>query len=80
MEIKVLGTGCSKCNKLESLVKEVLSELDIETGVEKVTNYMDIARAGVMITPALIIDGEVKVSGSVPSREELKKMIQGRNS
>ncbi|MDY6827078.1 MAG: thioredoxin family protein [Bacillota bacterium] len=78
MEIKVLGTGCPKCNKLEKLVEEVLEETQIEAKVKKESDLNEIARAGVMITPALMINGEVRTSGKVPSKEELKAMITGQ--
>ncbi|MDZ4131526.1 MAG: thioredoxin family protein [Dethiobacteria bacterium] len=75
MEIKVLGTGCPKCNTLEKMVQDALQELNAEATIEKVTNINDIAMAGVMLTPALIIDGDVKVSGTLPSQQNLVKMI-----
>jgi small redox-active disulfide protein 2 len=75
MEIKVLGTGCPKCNTLEKMVQDALQELNVEATIEKVTNINDIAMAGVMLTPALIIDGDVKVSGTLPSQQNLVKMI-----
>ncbi len=75
MEIKVLGTGCPKCNKLEKLVKEVVAEAGIDASMEKVTDINAIAKAGVMLTPALVIDGEVKSTGKVPSKSDLEKMI-----
>ncbi len=75
MEIKILGTGCPKCNKLEQLVKEVVQEKGSDAVVEKVTDVNQIARAGVMLTPALMIDGDVKLAGKVPSKEDLAKMI-----
>lgn len=75
MEIKVLGTGCPKCNTLEKMVQDALLELNAEATIEKVTNINDIAMAGVMLTPALIINGDVKVSGTLPSQQNLVKMI-----
>jgi small redox-active disulfide protein 2 len=75
MEIKVLGTGCPKCNTLEKMVQDALQELNVEATIEKVTNINDIAMAGVMLTPALIINGDVKVSGTLPSQQNLVKMI-----
>ncbi len=75
MEIKVLGTGCPKCNTLEKMVQDALLELNAEATIEKVSNINDIAMAGVMLTPALIINGDVKVSGTLPSQQNLVKMI-----
>jgi len=80
MEIKVLGTGCAKCNKLESMVNEVLAELNVDATVEKVTDIKEIAKAGVMLTPGLMIDSDVKVSGKLPSKQELTKMISSKLS
>ena len=75
MEIKVLGTGCPKCNKLEDLVNEVLKEKGIEASVEKVTDVGEIAETGIMMTPGLMINGEVKLSGKLPSKEKLSEII-----
>ncbi len=73
--IKILGTGCPKCNKLEELAVKAAGELGIEYTVEKVKELKKIMDYGVMITPALVVDEEVKVAGKVPSVEELKKLI-----
>lgn len=75
MEIKVLGTGCPKCNKLEKSVREVIRDMGVDAEVMKVTDLNEIAAAGVMLTPALVIDGEVKATGKLPSREELERFI-----
>ncbi len=74
-KIQVLGTGCAKCNKLAEEVVKAAMELDIKCDFEKVTDMRDITAMGVMMTPALVIDGVVKVSGKVPSLDELKKML-----
>ena len=76
MIIKVLGTGCSKCKKLEENVKEAIKETGITATVEKVENLKDIAKFGVMITPTLVIDEEVKVVGKVLTVEEIKALIK----
>jgi len=76
MIIKVLGTGCANCKKLESNVREALGELGIDAGVEKVTDFKDILAYGVMKTPALVVDEQVKVMGRVATKEEIKKIIQ----
>ncbi|MBZ4687586.1 MAG: redox-active disulfide protein 2 [Clostridiales bacterium] len=75
MEIKILGTGCAKCKKLEELVREVTQEMGIDAKIEKVTDIKEIAKAGVMMTPGLMIDGEVKLSGKLPSKAEISKII-----
>jgi len=74
-KIQVLGAGCAKCNKLAEEVVKAAMELDIKYNFEKVTDMRDIMAMGVMMTPALVIDGVVKVSGKVPSLDELKKML-----
>ena len=74
-KIMVLGTGCAKCNKLAEEAVKAAMDLNIKYDFEKVTDIQKIMEFGVMMTPALVIDGEVKVSGKVPSQEELKKML-----
>ncbi len=74
-EIKILGTGCPKCSKLEELSKKAAEECGIEFSIEKVNEINKIMEFGVMTTPALVVDGEVKVAGKVPSLDELKKML-----
>ena len=76
MNLKVLGTGCSNCKKLELLTKELVSELKIDATVEKVEDIEEIMRTGVMSTPALLVDGKVIVSGYVPSRNELTNLLK----
>ena len=75
MEIKVLGPGCPKCNNTEKNVKEALAEAGIEAKVEKVAGAMEIAKFGVFGTPAVVVDGEVKCVGKVPTREEIMNWI-----
>lgn len=80
MEIKVVGTGCAKCNKLEENVKEALKDLNVEAEVSKISDLSDIAKTGILMTPGLIIDGKVKLSGKVPSKEEAIKIIKASMS
>ena len=75
MEIKVLGTGCQNCKALEKAVKEVVSEMNLQADVEKVEEIGKIVQYGVMLTPGLVINGKVKVSGRVPSKADIKKLI-----
>lgn len=77
MIIKVLGTGCTNCKKLEANTKEAVKELGIEATVEKVENIKDIMAYGVMRTPALVVDEKVKIMGRVPKVEEIKEVLQG---
>jgi len=76
MEIKVLGPGCAKCKEAEKLVREVVSETGVTATVEKVSDFQQIAGYGVFSTPAVVIDGEVKVVGKVPSRSELLSWLK----
>lgn len=75
MDLKILGTGCSKCNKLEEVTKAAANELGIKYNIEKITDIEKIMTFSVMSTPALVVNGEVKVAGRVPSIEDLKKML-----
>lgn len=75
MEIKVLGPGCARCEQLEKEVFNALAELDLAADVEKVKDIKRIMAYKVMSTPALVINGKVKVTGRVPRRDELKKLI-----
>ena len=73
--IQILGTGCPKCRKLAENAEAAAKALGIEYTIEKVTQIEDIAKLGVMFTPALVVDGAVKVSGKAPSVEDVKKML-----
>jgi small redox-active disulfide protein 2 len=77
MKIEVLGTGCAKCKRLEENVRKALKEAKIKADVVKVEDLQEIIDRGIMFTPALIIDGDEKAVGRVPSVEEIKKMITG---
>ena len=74
-KIQILGMGCAKCNKLEELSRKAADELGIEYEFEKVKDINKIMEFGVMTTPALVVDGKVKVAGKVPSIEDIKKLI-----
>jgi small redox-active disulfide protein 2 len=74
-EIKILGTGCQKCEKMYKLTRQAVSEIDLECRVEKITDIQQIITYGVMITPALVVDGVVKVSGKVPSKSDIKEIL-----
>ena len=76
MKIQILGTGCPKCNQLYQNAQSAVKNAGIEAEVEKVTNLNDIMAFGVMVTPALAIDGQVKTSGKVPPPEDIKKMFE----
>lgn len=75
MKIQILGTGCPKCKKLAEMTDVAAQEMDLDYELEKVTDINDIMQMGVMMTPALAVDGQVKVSGKVPSAEEIKALL-----
>jgi small redox-active disulfide protein 2 len=75
MKIEVLGSGCAKCTQLYDNVKKALVMAGKEAEVVKVQDIPSIMKYGVMSTPALVIDGEVKVSGKAPSAEEIRRML-----
>jgi small redox-active disulfide protein 2 len=75
-KIQILGTGCPKCKKLAEFAEQTAQELGIEYEIEKVTKINDIMKFGVMVTPALVIDGEVKSVGKSPTVEQLKEMLK----
>ncbi len=74
MDLKILGTGCAKCKKLEEVTKAAADELGIQYTIEKVTDIEKIMAFSVMSTPALVVNDKVKVAGRVPTIEDLKKM------
>ena len=74
-KIQILGTGCPKCRKLAKNAEAAAKELGIELEIEKVTNINEIMKFGVMMTPALAVDGEVKAVGKVSSPDEIKVML-----
>jgi len=74
-KIQILGTGCSKCKALAQNAETAAKELGIEHRIEKVTEITEIMKFGVMMTPALAVDGKVKIVGKVPSPEEIKAML-----
>jgi len=75
MEIKILGTGCSKCKTLEKLTREVIEQNGVDATVTKVEDIMEIMKYGIMSTPALVVDGNVVIKGRVPSAQEIKTAL-----
>ncbi len=71
MDVKILGTGCSNCKRLEALVREVAATEHLQPAIDKVTDIPAIMAYGIMHTPGLVIDGEVKASGRIPSKAEV---------
>ena len=77
MIVEVLGPGCSNCKKLYALVEQAVKELKLDAKLEKIEDINVIAGYGILRTPAVAIDGVVKVSGRVPKLEEIKAILQG---
>ncbi|MFP4655845.1 MAG: thioredoxin family protein [Methanohalobium sp.] len=77
MKIEILGTGCPKCKKTKEIVDKVVKDKGIEAEVEKVEDMDKIMSYGVMLTPAVVVDGDVKVAGKVPGEDDVKKWISG---
>lgn len=77
-KIEVYGTGCTKCKKLERLAQQAVLELGMDAEVVKIENIRVIMEKGILMTPALYIDGEPKALGRVPGVEEIKEMLKGR--
>ena len=75
MFIQVLGTGCAKCKKLHEIVEKAVHETGVDAQVEKVEDIQKIMAFEILMTPGLVIDGEVKTAGRVPTVEEVKKLI-----
>ncbi|HDP26003.1 MAG TPA: thioredoxin family protein [Deltaproteobacteria bacterium] len=74
-KIKILGTGCAKCTKLTTNAETAAKSLGIEYEIEKVQDINEIMNYGVMTTPALVVDGEVKAVGKVPSPADIEKLL-----
>ena len=80
MEIKILGSGCPKCERLERLARAAVADLGIEATFTKVKEIDEIMAYDVMSTPALVINEEVKASGRIPRKEEITEWIRGTQS
>jgi small redox-active disulfide protein 2 len=76
MKIQILGTGCPKCKQLAQVAEKAAQELGVEFELEKVTDINQIIAFGVMMTPALVVDGDVKLAGKIPSVADLKNILQ----
>lgn len=71
MDIKILGSGCAKCNQVEKLAREAAEEAGTEANIEHVTDFRKIAAYGVFSTPAVVVDGKVRSVGKIPRKEEI---------
>ncbi len=76
MKIQILGTGCPKCKQLAANAEQAVADLGLDADIQKVTDLREIAQLGVMMTPALAIDGEVKASGKALSADQIKQFLQ----
>lgn len=76
MKIEILGVGCAKCVKLEELVRATIGEMGLNADISHVQDIKKIMGYGVMTTPALVIDGEVKVAGKIPSADQIKGWLK----
>jgi small redox-active disulfide protein 2 len=76
VEIKVLGTGCAKCNMLEQVTKDAVARLGLDVEVQHVTDMAEIMRYGVMSTPALVVDDQVRLAGRVPKVDDVVALLQ----
>lgn len=79
MKIEIVGSGCSRCISTEKNVKEAIKQLEIQADVIKITDVAEFAKRGVLFTPAVIVDGQIVVSGKVPTVEELKKVFHSKS-
>lgn len=75
MEIKVLGTGCAKCQTTYQLIDKVIKEHQLDARLTKVEDIVEILNSGVLTTPAVVVDGQVRIKGHVPSESEVKEML-----
>lgn len=75
MKIQILGSGCAKCRQLTAIAEQAARDLGLQYDLEKVTDIRRYADFGVMVTPAMVVDGRVKVSGRVPSLDEARRLL-----
>lgn len=75
MEIKVLGSGCSRCHKALEVVQKVVKENNVDAQVEYITDIMRVMEYNVMSMPAVVVDGEVRIKGAVPTEADVKKLL-----
>lgn len=76
MKIEILGSGCAKCKSVEKLVRNIVEELGIQVDIIKVEDIQEIINRGIMLTPAVFIDGKAKIVGRIPTADELKKLLR----
>ena len=76
MKIEIYGSGCAKCKKTEEIVRQAVKELNIKAEISKIEDLQKIIDKGIMMTPAVAIDGEIKILGRVPTTQDVKKILQ----
>ena len=76
MKIEIYGSGCAKCKKTEEIVRQALKELNIKAEISKIEDLQKIIDKGIMMTPAVAVDGVVKILGRVPSIQDVEKILQ----
>jgi small redox-active disulfide protein 2 len=76
MKIEILGTGCPKCRQTEKIVRKAVEEMGASIDIIKIEDLQEIVDKGVMMTPAVIVDGDVKIVGHIPSVDEVKKLLR----
>ena len=75
MEIKVLGSGCAKCKTTYEMIEKIVKENQLDATLSKVEDIVELLNYGIMTTPAIVVDGEVKLKGNVPTESEIKKIL-----
>lgn len=75
MNIKVIGSGCDKCDKTFGIVRECVEEMGIHAEIEKVEDLIEIVKLGVMSAPSVMVDGKLVIAGQVPTKEQIKKLL-----
>ena len=75
MEIKVLGSGCAKCKTTYEMIEKIVKENQLDATLSKVEDLVELLNYGIMTTPAIVVDGEVKLKGHVPTESEIKKIL-----
>ncbi len=78
MDIKILGTGCPKCNKLEKNVRKAVEEIGLDAEITKISDLEEIMSFGVMMTPGLVVDGELKSSGKLLKPKDITKLLKDK--
>ena len=78
MKIEILGTGCPKCKMVEKIVRKAVDELGVQAEIIKIEDLQEIINRGIIMLPAVMIDGETKIVGHVPSTDEIKKLLQNK--